>query len=76
MGAAIWITGMNRPAELVGLNYTDTWVGDMIEKFLESTDYEFECSEIVGRKFKNIDDHAGYLRDGGCSEIIGVLATK
>ena len=45
------------------------------DRFLKCTDYEFECSEIVGRKFESIDDHAGYLRAGGCSEIIGVLAS-
>jgi len=28
----------------------------------------------VGRKFENVADHAGYLRDGGCSKIIEVLA--
>jgi hypothetical protein len=75
LGAAIWITGMNRPEEPVGFNVMDSWVGDTIDRFLESADFEFECSEIVGRKFENVGDHAGYLRDGGCSEIIEVLAT-
>ena len=37
-------------------------------------DYEFECAGIVGRKFENIADHAGYLRDGGCAKIIEVLS--
>ncbi len=76
LGAAIWITGMSRPAEPDGISYADTWVNDMIEKFLESSDYEFECSEIVGRRFENVTDHAGYLRAGGCSEIIEALATQ
>ncbi|MFC1706573.1 C-GCAxxG-C-C family (seleno)protein [Planctomycetota bacterium] len=35
--------------------------------------YEFECSEIVGRKFKDIGDHSRYLNAGGCSEIIEEL---
>ena len=74
LGAAIWIIGMNRPVEIDGLNYSGTWVNDMIEKFLESSDYEFECSKIVGRKFEDIDDHAAYLQDGGCSKIIEALA--
>jgi hypothetical protein len=67
---------MNRPEEPVGFNVMDSWAGDMIERFLKSADYEFECSEIVGRKFEKIGDHADYLRDGGCSEIIEALATK
>ena len=74
LGAAIWITTMNRPGEMIGFNYSDSWVGDMIEKYLESADYEFECAEVVGRKFESVDDHADYLRNGGCSEIIEALA--
>jgi hypothetical protein len=35
----------------------------------------FECSRIIGRRFEDIGDHASYLRDGGCSEIIDALAT-
>ena len=49
---------------------------DLIDRFIRSTDFEFECSKIVGRRFENVDDHAGYLREGGCSEIIEVLATR
>jgi hypothetical protein len=41
---------------------------------LESADYEFECSKIVGRKFEDIADHANYLRQGGCEKIITTLA--
>ena len=74
LGAAIWITGMNRSDAPVGFDFTDSWVGDTIEIFLESSDYEFECSEIVGRKFENIDDHADYVSNGGCSKIMEALA--
>lgn len=74
LGAAIWITGMSRPVEPAGFGYSETWVNDTIEKFLASSDYEFECSEIVGRKFENIEHHAEHLRAGGCSEIIEALA--
>jgi hypothetical protein len=47
---------------------------DLIDRFLKCTDYQFECAEIVGRKFENVADHADYLHKGGCSEIIEVLA--
>jgi len=75
LGAAIWIIGMNGSKERVGkIDFKDPRALDAIDRFLKYTDYEFECSEIVGRRFENIDDHAGYLRDGGCSKIIEVLA--
>ena len=81
LGAALWIIGMNWLEEGVGNNVWRSKVfrsgaGDAIDRFVRSTDFKFECSEIVGRRFENIGDHAGYLRDGGCSEIIEVLAAQ
>jgi hypothetical protein len=76
LGAAIWITSMNQPVEMEGFSYANTWIGEMVEKFLESSDYEFECSEVVGRRFKNVNDHAAYLHAGGCSQIIEALAAQ
>jgi hypothetical protein len=77
LGAAIWIIGMNSIKEGAGkIDYKNPIGLDAIDRFMKCTDYEFECSEIVGRRFENVDDHASYLRDGGCSKIIEVLATK
>ena len=77
LGAAIWITGMNNAKKQNGkIKYKDPRTMDVIDRFMKCTDYEFECSEIVERKFENVGDHAGYLRDGGCSKIIEVLAAR
>ena len=76
IGAAIWIIGLNQPVEIDGFSYSGTWVNNTIERFLESSDYEFECSRIVGREFKDVDDHAEYLRAGGCSKIIEALVAS
>ncbi len=76
LGAAIWIIGMNSGKEGVeNIGFNSPRAADAIDEFLKSADYEFECSKIVGRRFENIGDHAGYLRDGGCSKIIEALAT-
>lgn len=76
LGAAIWILGMNGRMEQVDYKVINSWIADTIERFLNSTDFEFECSKIVGRLFENISDHAQYLRDGGCANIIEALAAK
>lgn len=77
LGAAIWIIGMNSSKEGVGkIDFKNPRAIDAIDRFMKCTDFKFECSEIVGRRFENIGDHAGYLRDGGCSKIIEVLATE
>jgi len=67
---------MNGRKEQVGNKVINSRIDDTIDRFIRSTDFKYECSEIVGRRFENIGDHAGYLRDGGCSEIIEVLASK
>lgn len=76
LGAAIWILGMNLRKEGIGNKAINSRISDLIDKFIKNANYELECSEIVGRKFENIDDHATYLRDGGCSKIIDVLAAE
>jgi hypothetical protein len=77
LGAAIWIIGMNSVKEGIGKFGFDNPIAlAAIERFLESADFEFECSKIVGRKFENVADHAGYMRAGGCSKIIEALAAQ
>ena len=39
-----------------------------------STECEFECAKIAGRKFVDVQDHASYLCAGGCAKIIEALA--
>ncbi len=73
LGTAIWIQAMSRTEETSGLNFTASWVDEVINGFIESSDYKFECSEIVGREFESLHDHAEYICNGGCSKIIDGL---
>jgi hypothetical protein len=75
LGAAIWILAMKNAKERGGkIGFKNPQAQEAIDRFLKLTDFEFECSKIVSRKFDNIGDHADYLRGGGCSEIIDLLA--
>ena len=75
LGAAIWIIGLNSLKEGADkIDFKNPKALEAIDRFMKCTDYKFECSEIVGRRFENIDDHAEYLRSGGCSKIIETLA--
>jgi hypothetical protein len=74
---AIWIIAMRSTAGKSGkFDYKDPALVAAIERFLKCTDYEFECSAIVGRRFENVADHAAYLHGGGCSQIIEALAAE
>jgi hypothetical protein len=74
LGAAIWIIGMKH--EKLGFRDIKLMVADTIDAVSAITDSKLECTEIAGRRFKDVGDHAAYLRSGGCSEIIEVLVNK
>ena len=74
LGAAIWILSLKDGMEGIQFAFDNPKTTAVIERFLESTDYEFECSKITGRKFESVQDHASFLRDGGCTKIIAALA--
>jgi len=78
LGTAIWIIGMNGRKEEAGSKVIGSRIGEIIDRFVKSkyTDFEFECSKITGRKFDNVGDHAEYLHEGGCSELIDLLAVE
>lgn len=72
LGAAIWIHAMNSGRDgKIEFNSPEAMAA--IDRFVESTDVRFECSEIIGRKFHNVSEHAEYVRTGGCSKIIQAL---
>jgi len=77
LGAAIWIRGIKSLEKDGGkIDFKSSDASEVMERFLKCTDYEFGCSKIVGRKFKDVKDHSNYLQEGGCSEIIEALANK
>ncbi len=73
LGAAVWLTALNRPEEKTGLTAGDTTIGRVIEAFGEASGHEFECEEIVGRRFEDVADHARHASAGGCARILDAL---
>jgi hypothetical protein len=76
LGAAIWITGMNSPEEKPDKKIGNEKINAIIERFKEQTEAKLECSAIAGQKFASIAEHSAYLREGGCGEIIKLLAAE
>lgn len=76
LGAAIWINEMSCGLQGGKIEYRSPRALAAIDRFMKCTDYEFECSAIVGRRFEDVGDHAGYLRRGGCSKIIEVISEE
>lgn len=75
LSAAIW---MNTLARVREQNYKTSLSDPVAEKILkafnEATEYEMECHTITGKRFKTIDDHTKFIKNGGCEKLIHVLA--
>lgn len=84
LGAAIWFQAMEvsrEKREKKGKVRYEDHLRDprgqaLIDRFLKASDFRFECSEIVGRVFEDVADHAEYVRSGGCRELIEALAQE
>jgi hypothetical protein len=77
LGAALWLRSLkNLQQGASKTSFDDPEGSATIDRFLACTGHKFECAKIVGRRFEDIDDHAGYVHDGGCAGIIDALAAS
>lgn len=81
LGAALWVLALRELERGVEGSVWESQAyrskaADTIERFLKSTDYRFECAEVVGRTFGDVGDHAGFLRGGGCAGVIEALSAR
>lgn len=75
LGAAVWLVSLRSIAGKSAKEAFDNpAAAAAIDRFLNSTGGEFLCEKIVGRRFADVDDHAAFLRDGGCAEILQALS--
>lgn len=75
LAAAIWLTGVRAlQGGAARVDFQSPEGRAVIERFLASTGGEFECAAICGRTFANVEDHAAYLRGGGCAPLLQALA--
>lgn len=72
LGAAIWLDAMSKGGDFKAVEAS---AGRIVERFLKASGYTFECSEIAGRTFADVGDHAAYLQAGGCAGILEALGT-
>ena len=75
LSAAIWKTIL----ELVRKenwkpSFSDPVSEKILNKFYEVTDYEMKCHKICGKRFKTLDEHTEFIKNGGCDKLINVLA--
>ena len=75
LGAAMWMNTLGRiRAKSYKSSLSDPDSGKILKAFHEATGYEMECSKICGQRFKTIDEHTEFIKNGGCDKLIQVLA--
>lgn len=79
LGTAIWLKALKILQEHPDANLwkDETFnkkANELITTFLKTTDYEFECSKITQKQFKDVKDHAEFLKEGNCLKLIETLA--
>ena len=77
LSAVIWYKmldwGKKHPGKIPAMfNNQDAKI--IMRAFYIQTDSEMLCSKICGVQFKSIDEHAVYLKSGGCGKLIDSLA--
>lgn len=75
LAAAVWKNALIHNKKNTGksANY-DPNTDFTLKAFYEETDYEMQCDKICGRRFETMDEHTEFLRNGGCKNLIEVLA--
>lgn len=75
LSAAIWMKTLTRVKQ-GEYKYTtsDKELEKVLNIFFQETDFEMECHKICERKFSSLDEHAEFIKNGGCSKLIEVLA--
>ncbi len=77
LGAAVWYNELNSLKNGDGpFDYKKPRGLETIEKFKKYTGGQLECSKITGRQFADVKEHAAFLSDGGCTDIIEFLAAE
>lgn len=76
LSAAIWMKTLDWCKENPGKTppyLNNPKAKKLLKAFYEVTDSEILCDKISGQRFKTVDDHSEFIKNGGCEELIKVL---
>ena len=75
LAAAVWMNTLEWNRKQTGKSVSNNPNTEkMLKAFYEETDYEMKCKTICGERFKTIDDHTDFIKNGGCKKLINILA--
>ena len=75
LAAAIWIKSLavarENPEQMI---FTNPEAKAVLEAFTEAMGPEMECHKICGRRFATVEEHTAFVKNGGCEQVMEVLA--
>ncbi|MCF6283206.1 MAG: C-GCAxxG-C-C family protein [Candidatus Polarisedimenticolaceae bacterium] len=74
LAAAIWLNTLPWCEEHTKTAIFNSNAASILERFYVATNHEILCQKISGRSFKTMEDHAEFIRGGGCNKLINLLA--
>ena len=75
LAAAIWMNALIHNRKKTGKPASfDPGTDLTLKAFYEETDYEMQCTRICGKRFNTLDEHTEFVKNGGCENLINVLA--
>lgn len=75
LSAAIWKTLYDLiQKEEWKVSFPDPVSDEVINRFLEASEYEFDCEKICGNRFNSTKEHTDFIKNDGCQKIIDKLA--
>jgi hypothetical protein len=79
LGAAVWLQTLEWCREGSGSlksAFRNPRAKAVLNAFDAAAGPRMHCHEITGRRFESIDDHAEFIRSGGCRELLDALARE
>jgi hypothetical protein len=75
LAAAVWFAGLEAlRGGATRVDFESPGARAVIDRFVGATGGQLECAAICGRRFAGVEDHAAWLRGGGCASLVEALA--
>lgn len=75
LGAAIWMNSLAKVRENPKKSvYNNPAAKSIIQSFKNETNGKMLCLDICERRFADVEDHSTYIKEGGCKQLISMLA--
>lgn len=77
LSAAIWLKTLAWCREHPGKRppyFNNPQAKGILKAFQQRTGSEMSCRQITGRRFATLEDHAAFIREGGCRQLMDALA--